>query len=163
MSGPSLGMRCPLRRIVTHMIVTVVVIQRITTILMTGGEGSIIRIGWGKRFLYTICSLMMLGVMASSFCYLCHFSGARCVWHRDVSLILDFHHEVNVVFWFWGFCTVYELWAAAAHFFRYLHSYSWPVKMGSTMVFETSSVNSPRTPYKNRRTKKTDVSLVCDC
>lgn len=38
-------MQCLFPRIVTHMIGTVVVIQRITTILMTGGEGSIIKIG----------------------------------------------------------------------------------------------------------------------
>jgi hypothetical protein len=30
---------------------------------------------------------------------------------------------------------------------------SWPVKMGSTAVSETSSENSPRTPYKNPKTK----------
>ena len=90
----------------------------------------------------------------------------------------------TIVFWFWGFCTVCEvnllktfrkqLWHPSSMVMSqnanerrvgvlpytgvdraHLRSNSWPVKMGTTAVSETSSANPPRTPCKNPKNKKT--------
>ena len=67
-------------------------------------------------------------------------------------LILDFHRGMNIDFWFWGLCTVWEVSLPTA--FWKPPSDSRPVKMGPTAVSETSSVNSPLTPCTNRKNQK---------
>ena len=80
-------------------------------------------------------------------------------------LILDFHCGTNIVFFLvFGF-----LHGVGGDFTDdvsgnavspiFIGHDSWLVKMGPTAVSETSSVNSPRTPCKNPKTKKQKNSI----
>lgn len=84
--------------------------------------------------------------------------------HCYTVLVLSFGCEINIVSWFGGFCTMCEASLLRRRFGT--HSYdqwrwdSRPVKMGSTVSSQRSSVNSLRTACKNAQTKKL-LNIFC--
>jgi hypothetical protein len=61
--------------------------------------------------------------------------------------ILEFHHGMNIVFWFWGF--FHSVWSEFTDVSEaaVVTTFTYPVQTGSRAVFETSPVNSLHTLY----------------